>query len=566
MARLPQPGADSGEWGSILNEFLEVAHNTDGTHKDVFNVKDFGATGDGTTDDTIAINLATTAVNNTGGGTVYIPKGKYKLSNSLVLYSNTTLLMDPEAILLRYFTGAAAVSGFSAKNGTIRNATKDITNRDSNITIIGGQIYSNNVSYVGNHLLMWGVDNFRMEGTRVRQAYGNDQGMIYRGDNAIFSNLNIDVISDTNTETTPNDGLHIASGTNIVISNCYIKAEDDSIALANYGDNGNSAISDVVISNCNLVSNRNNFKIGHNWDVTGSIQRVTMTNCTGYQTGQGGAHLAQNVTIIPENGSPDGKIQDIVISNCVFTSAAYAGSNNSMGVYVQGANHVFISNVWVRTPNMEGFLIRDSNDVQIRGGGVISPRKSGYNCIDMFDCSDIIIDGLYLYGPTTAQSLIIKNTADNIKITNCNFKEIVNASAAIATHGTIDGLTITGNTFEMAGATGYGYQAAGTESNIIFNNNDCRNVTKGIKVIDDINSGLILGQNLGYITENNGLATNVSTGETITHNLDETPTVVNVIPATSGVSNLNIAVDATNIKVTFSGEGSKNFYWEAKAK
>lgn len=33
MARLPNPGGDTGEWGGILNEFLLVAHNQDGTLK-----------------------------------------------------------------------------------------------------------------------------------------------------------------------------------------------------------------------------------------------------------------------------------------------------------------------------------------------------------------------------------------------------------------------------------------------------------------------------------------------------------------------------------------------------
>ena len=33
MARLPQPGADSGTWGSILNDFLSVSLNADGTIK-----------------------------------------------------------------------------------------------------------------------------------------------------------------------------------------------------------------------------------------------------------------------------------------------------------------------------------------------------------------------------------------------------------------------------------------------------------------------------------------------------------------------------------------------------
>lgn len=34
IVRLPQPGADAGNWGAILNEFLAQAHQTDGTLKD----------------------------------------------------------------------------------------------------------------------------------------------------------------------------------------------------------------------------------------------------------------------------------------------------------------------------------------------------------------------------------------------------------------------------------------------------------------------------------------------------------------------------------------------------
>lgn len=33
MTRLPEPGSDQGTWGAILNDFLAVEHNTDGTLK-----------------------------------------------------------------------------------------------------------------------------------------------------------------------------------------------------------------------------------------------------------------------------------------------------------------------------------------------------------------------------------------------------------------------------------------------------------------------------------------------------------------------------------------------------
>jgi hypothetical protein len=33
MSRLPIPGADNGTWGDILNDYLSVEHNPDGTQK-----------------------------------------------------------------------------------------------------------------------------------------------------------------------------------------------------------------------------------------------------------------------------------------------------------------------------------------------------------------------------------------------------------------------------------------------------------------------------------------------------------------------------------------------------
>lgn len=33
MARLPEPGADEGTWGSVLNDFLQVSLEADGTVK-----------------------------------------------------------------------------------------------------------------------------------------------------------------------------------------------------------------------------------------------------------------------------------------------------------------------------------------------------------------------------------------------------------------------------------------------------------------------------------------------------------------------------------------------------
>ncbi|WP_426153562.1 glycosyl hydrolase family 28-related protein, partial [Pseudomonas sp. DC3000-4b1] len=46
----------------------------------IFNVKDFGAVGDGVTDDTAAMQKAIDAASAAGGGTVFVPSGTYIVS------------------------------------------------------------------------------------------------------------------------------------------------------------------------------------------------------------------------------------------------------------------------------------------------------------------------------------------------------------------------------------------------------------------------------------------------------------------------------------------------------
>jgi polygalacturonase len=65
----------------------------------VFNVKSFGATGDGKTLDTDAINKAIDSANAAGGGTVFFPAGTYA-SYSVRLKSNVALYLDAGATLL----------------------------------------------------------------------------------------------------------------------------------------------------------------------------------------------------------------------------------------------------------------------------------------------------------------------------------------------------------------------------------------------------------------------------------------------------------------------------------
>lgn len=66
----------------------------------VYNVKSptYGALGDGSHDDTIAIQAALNAANAAGGGVVYLPAGQYKISSALTMYNRITLRGDGDYV------------------------------------------------------------------------------------------------------------------------------------------------------------------------------------------------------------------------------------------------------------------------------------------------------------------------------------------------------------------------------------------------------------------------------------------------------------------------------------
>jgi len=133
MARLPEPGGDADKWAHLLNEYLLVAHNSDGTARaDSFaaltatvglndlrvlnppsqnlkslllsndgtnlvwkqtieiNVRNYGAVGDGVTDDTDAIQAA---INDTSdGGAVVFPRGVFMVRTLKIVNKGTSLI------------------------------------------------------------------------------------------------------------------------------------------------------------------------------------------------------------------------------------------------------------------------------------------------------------------------------------------------------------------------------------------------------------------------------------------------------------------------------------------
>ena len=78
----------SNATGALLNAVGRTVHQK---FQETISVKDFGATGDGVTDDTAAIQFAVTAA---AGKALYFPGGTYIVSSVITLLSNTSLYGD----------------------------------------------------------------------------------------------------------------------------------------------------------------------------------------------------------------------------------------------------------------------------------------------------------------------------------------------------------------------------------------------------------------------------------------------------------------------------------------
>jgi hypothetical protein len=211
MPRLPVPGGDVDAWAAILNEYLLVAHNPDGTQRvdsvpphsvtlrdlDVknnadqnianlvltndnsrmvwkkasevaratsrlrINVSDYGAKGDGITDDTDAIQSAIDAAEK--GGVVEIPRGTYMIrglkitkhgtmivgearwGTRLVRHSGTAPLIEMSGTS----TGAATPSGH-LRYCTISNMTLNGNNKSGRLlrSIYADSCVITNVDFV----------------------------------------------------------------------------------------------------------------------------------------------------------------------------------------------------------------------------------------------------------------------------------------------------------------------------------------------------------------------------------------------------------------------------------
>jgi hypothetical protein len=267
------------------------------------NVRDYGAKGDGVTDDTAAINAAITAANAKGGGTVYVPDGIYKIP--LVAYrnvdmkSNVALLMHDNAILKGFYDPATYV----ANSAVVR--ARDV----SNIEIRGGTIWGckqelDTANEICHGIAIQGVTNATISG--VTSKWNRGDGIFIGASSSQLYSGNV-LVERFMCEYNNRQGVTIESGRNVTIrdgqcNNQYLSYPMSGIDIEPV--NNNWYVDNVVIDNVICTAN--------------GIGYPHASYCYGIEVGFGWWHL--------NGGNTNGTPISLTISNCRLF-----GNGNSQG-------------------------------------------------------------------------------------------------------------------------------------------------------------------------------------------------------------------------------------------
>ena len=243
----------------------------------MYNVRDFGAKGDGNTKDTQVIQKAIDLCNGSGGGTITFPPGTY-LSGSLHLKSNVALFLD---------------------HGATITASKDEADFDPYEKLDFKNDADHETSFF-HYALIWGedVERIAITGTGIIDGNRSKRGgpkpiALKRCKHVTIRDVTIlnapnYAISMLGTDYVNIDGISILNGYcdgidpdcchHVRISNCHIECWDDAIVpKASFSLGEHRSTENLTITNCILATNCNAFKLGT--ESGGDFKYITLSNC-----------------------------------------------------------------------------------------------------------------------------------------------------------------------------------------------------------------------------------------------------------------------------------------------
>jgi hypothetical protein len=174
MTRLPQPGGDESTWGSILNDFLEVSHNTDGTVRS--GAVDSSALQDGSVSgaklqsssiDAIKLDAGSgndgdilTKNTSSAGGFVWAPTPAGAVDSVNGQTGTVVLNADniDDASSTHKFTTGTDMTRLANTSGT-NTGDQDLSGYVPNATTVNGHALSANVTITAADVSLGDVDN-----------------------------------------------------------------------------------------------------------------------------------------------------------------------------------------------------------------------------------------------------------------------------------------------------------------------------------------------------------------------------------------------------------------------
>ncbi len=312
-----------------------------------YNVKTFGAKGNGTDIDSRAINSAISEAAKQGGGTVYIPSGNY-LSGSIHLKSNITLYLESGATLIAVSDDPEV--NYDQAEPSINDTYQDYGHSHwHNALIWGDSIHD--VSILGPGLIYGRglVKNWVKEGKIGDKAISlhwcrniiiRDISILHGGwfailatgvDNFTVDNLKID---------TNRDGIDFDCCKNVRVSNCFV----------------NSPYDDGICP-------KSSFALGY----ARATENVTITNCqvSGYDEGtlldgtykrtENAKYKTRPTGRIKFGTESNGGFKNITISNCVFDYCRGIALETVDGALLED---VTISNITMRDIGNDPIFLR----------------------------------------------------------------------------------------------------------------------------------------------------------------------------------------------------------------
>ena len=385
-----------------------------------FNVRIFGATGDGKTVDTPAINQAIEAVAAAGGGTLFFPAGTYlcfsiRLKSKVDLYlSRGCTILAAESPKPGETTGEGGGTYDPAGPAQPWEAYQDYGHNHwanslfygeniSDFSITGpGVIYGKGLSR-GDSNVSGGYFPFKAEQAGVGNkaiALKNCHNVllrdfsVHKGGHFALLATGVDTLTIDNVLVdTERDGFDIDCCHNVRVSNCTINSPvDDAICpKSSYALGYARTTENVTIANCFVTGG---YVIGSLIDGTWKKSR----------SGRGNGRIKCGT-------ESNGGFRNIAISNCVLEGSKGIAIETSDGALVED---IAISNITLRDTDDAPLFLR----LNRRNRGPADTMRPGV-------LRRVLISNVVSYNSSSVASSMISgipsNLIEDVKINNCYF-------------------------------------------------------------------------------------------------------------------------------------------------